>query len=205
MCSSDLFRNFLYTSLIISAAGILGVWLLMLIFSNRIIRPISESYEKQKRFITDAGHELKTPLTIIDADAELLGMDLGENEWLSDIRMQTRRLADLTRSLIFLAKLEEQQETLPMFDFPLSDIAAETAQSFQALARARGHRLVIHIQPMLYDSTVLRAMSECSSDLKVACILSGSVSAPMQDASTSIKSSSSWVLTMPFLAMISFM
>lgn len=150
-CSRDLsaFRNFLYTSLIISAAGILGVWLLMLIFSNRIIRPISESYEKQKRFITDAGHELKTPLTIIDADAELLGMDLGENEWLSDIRMQTRRLADLTRSLIFLAKLEEQQETLPMFDFPLSDIAAETAQSFQALARARGHRLVIHIQPML--------------------------------------------------------
>ena len=51
-------------------------------------------------FITDAGHELKTPLTIIDADAEVLEMDFGENEWLSDIQSQTRRLADLTNNLI---------------------------------------------------------------------------------------------------------
>lgn len=143
------FRNFLYTSLIISASGVLGVFLLMLIFSNRIIRPIARSYEKQKRFITDAGHELKTPLTIIDADAELLRMELGESEWLSDIRAQTRRLSELTRDLIFLAKLEEQQDTMQMLAFPLSDLAAETAQSFQSLARTRGQRLVIDIQPML--------------------------------------------------------
>lgn len=56
-----------------------------------------ESYQKQKQFITDAGHELKTPPTIIDGDAEVLEMGIGENEWLSDIQTQTKRLAQLTK------------------------------------------------------------------------------------------------------------
>ena len=54
----------------------------MVCLSARIVKPFSDNYEKQKRFITDAGHELKTPLTIIDADAEILEMDFGENEWM---------------------------------------------------------------------------------------------------------------------------
>ena len=73
-------------------------------FSGRIVRPVAESYEKQKRFITDAGHEIKTPITIIDADAEVLSMDLPQNEWIDDIRAQTKRLASLTNGLIFLSK-----------------------------------------------------------------------------------------------------
>lgn len=73
------------------------------------MKPVSESYDKQKRFITDAGHELKTPLTIIDADAELVELECGESEWLDDIRKQTKRLTALTNDLIYLAKLEEGQ------------------------------------------------------------------------------------------------
>ena len=65
------------------------------------------AYYQQKRFITDAGHELKTPLTIIDADAEILEMDFGENEWLQDIQAQTRRLANLTNALVMLSRMEE--------------------------------------------------------------------------------------------------
>ena len=70
------------------------------------MRPIAESYEKQKRFITDAGHELKTPITIIQADADVLESELegeGENEWIADIRRQTRRLTALTADLIYLS------------------------------------------------------------------------------------------------------
>ena len=64
------FHNFLLTTFAVSGVGLLSVFILMVCLSARIVKPFSDNYEKQKRFITDAGHELKTPLTIIDADAE---------------------------------------------------------------------------------------------------------------------------------------
>ena len=86
------FKNFLVTSLFTSLAGLSAVWVLLVILAKGIVRPISESYEKQKQFITDAGHELKTPLTIISADTDVLEMQQGSSEWLSDIRVQIERL-----------------------------------------------------------------------------------------------------------------
>lgn len=142
------FRSFVFTSAAVSAAGLAAVMLLLVFLSARIVRPFSENYEKQKRFITDAGHELKTPLTIIDADAEVLEMDIGKNEWLTDIRTQTKRLAQLTNSLIQLSRLEEQPRT-EKIEFPLSDVAEETVETFQALARTRNKQLSARIQPMI--------------------------------------------------------
>ena len=131
----DTFRSFLLTSLAVSALGLLAVFLLILAFSGRVVRPVAESYEKQKRFITDAGHEIKTPLAIIEADADVLEMELeGESEWLSDIRLQTRRLTDLTNDLVYLSRMEERQDAAQLVDFPLSDIVDETAQSFHSRA-----------------------------------------------------------------------
>ena len=149
-CGRELgsFRSFLATSAAVSAAGLLAVTLLVIFFSGRIVKPFSENYEKQRRFITDAGHELKTPLTIIDADAEVLEMDLGENEWLGDIRTQTKRLAELTNSLILLSRMEEQPR-MEKIEFPLSDVMEETVETFQALARTRGKTLSSRVQPML--------------------------------------------------------
>lgn len=142
------FRAFLFTSACVSVGGLLAVLLLLIFFSGRIVKPFSESYEKQKQFITDAGHELKTPLTIIDADAEVLEMDLGENEWLSDIQTQTKRLAQLTNNLIFLARMEERPQT-EKIEFPLSDLVEETVETFHSLARTRNKTLVSKVQPML--------------------------------------------------------
>ena len=99
------FQNFLLTSTGVGLLGLFSVLLLLIILSGRIVKPFSENYEKQKQFITDAGHELKTPLTIIDADAEVLEMDVGENEWLSDIKNKTKRLAQLTNNLIFFSRM----------------------------------------------------------------------------------------------------
>ena len=142
------FRTFLFTSAGVSITGLLAVMLLLIFLSGRIVKPFSENYEKQKQFITDAGHDLKTPLTIIDADAEVLEMDVGENEWLSDIRMQTKRLAQLTNSLILLSRMEEQPQ-LEKIESPLSDLVEETVDTFQALAKTQNKNLSGRIQPML--------------------------------------------------------
>ena len=148
-CGRELsnFRAVLLISVGISFAGMLAVFLLLIFFSGRIVKPVSESYEKQKRFITDAGHEIKTPLTIIDADAELVGLDCGENEWLEDIRKQTKRLTALTNDMIYLAKMEEGQKSSTKIEFPLSDVVEETAESFRARAVNENKKLDIDIQP----------------------------------------------------------
>lgn len=151
-CSRNIsaFRSFLLISCMISFVGILAVLLLIIIFSKRIVTPMANSYEKQKQFITDAGHEIKTPLTIIQADTELLEIECGEeNEWLQDIQAQIRRLTNLTNDLICLARMEEGNNQLQMIDFPFSDMAEEVVQSFQAPAKRQNKMLDIHIQPLL--------------------------------------------------------
>ena len=76
-------------------------------------------------------------------------MDIGENEWLHDIQNQTKRLAQLTNSLILLSRMEEQQPQTEMIEFPVSDVVEEAAAAFQALAKTQGKQLSCHVQPML--------------------------------------------------------
>ena len=147
--SLSTFRTFLFASIIVSLVGLGAVLLLTLWLSGRIIRPISESYEKQKRFITDAGHEIKTPITIIDADAEVLSMDLPQNEWIDDIRAQTKRLASLTNDLIFLSKMDEENLQIQRLDFPISDMVSESVQSFRSRVLRENKELRTDIEPML--------------------------------------------------------
>lgn len=153
------FRTFLFTGVGVSLIGLLAVLLLLIFLSERIVKPFSENYEKQKQFITDAGHELKTPLTIIDADAEVLEMDIGENEWLADIQMQTKRLAQLTNSLIQLSRMEEQPQ-IEKIEFPISDVVEETVETFQALAKTQNKNLSSRIQPMLSLNGDEKAISQ---------------------------------------------
>lgn len=143
------FRMTLLASVLLALLGLLAVLVLLLVLSKRIVRPVAESYEKQKQFITDAGHELKTPMTIISADADLAEMECGENQWISDIRRQAQRLTGLTNDLIYLSRMEEEQPKLQIIDFPLSDVAEEMAQSFQSLAKSQEKEVSLHIQPML--------------------------------------------------------
>ena len=139
------FNNFLLASIVIGSVGVAVVFVLVFIFSGRIMKPVAESYRKQKQFITDAGHEIKTPLTVIGANTELIEMLSGESEWTKGIKEQIERLKNLTEKLIFLAKTEEQTN-ISMFEFSLTDAVRETIQSFAAVAASRDISLTTDIQ-----------------------------------------------------------
>lgn len=133
--------------------------------AGRITKPISESYEKQKQFITDAGHEIKTPLTIIIANVDVLEMDIGKNECLEDMKRQAKRLTALTNDLVYLARMEEAENTLPMIEFPASEVVSEAAMPFQALAQAQEKEFICDIQPMLSMRGNNKAISQLVSIL----------------------------------------
>ena len=141
----DSFYSFLFASLLVSFGGILVFFVLILIFSKIALKPVAESYEKQKRFITDANHEIKTPLTIIEANAEVLEMEQGESPWISSIKRQVERLASLTQKLTFLSKMDEESSELQLADFSLSDAVEETAEPFLAITQAQGKALTLDI------------------------------------------------------------
>ena len=145
----DNFQNFLLTTFGVSSIGLFAVFVLMVYLSARIVKPFSDNYEKQKRFITDAGHELKTPLTVIEADTEILEMDFGENEWLLDIQGQTKRLEDLTNALVMLSRVEEGTTREMKIELPLSDIVEEVCHAFQAPAKVQGKSLNSTIASMI--------------------------------------------------------
>ena len=163
----DSFRTLLISSIFISGVGVALVFLLLLLLSRRIVKPFLENYQKQKQFITDAGHELKTPLTIIDADTEILSMDLGENEWVADIQAQTKRLTQLTQDLIRLSRLEEAPAPRQALEFPLSEVVEETLAGFQGVAKAQDKTLTAHIQPtisLLGEESAIRKLVSILAD-----------------------------------------
>jgi signal transduction histidine kinase len=156
--SLDNMRSFLIISIGISLICLLLVYILIAVFSKAVIRPAAEAYEKQKQFITDAGHELKTPLAIINADADVLEMELPEsedgtpNEWLGDIRKQTARLTELTGNLIYLAKTEEgTKDAFTFVEFPVSDVALQEVESYKSRAQAAG----LSIESKIEDGLVM--------------------------------------------------
>ena len=140
--SLDNFRAFRNISILIVSLGLIIVFALLFFISGRVLKPVEESYEKQRRFITDAGHEIRTPLTIINADLSILEMEQeGDepSEWLTDIKQQTARLAKLTEELVYLTRMEEVQKSSPsMTTFDLSETARELARSFDARAKVSG-------------------------------------------------------------------
>ncbi len=109
-------------------------WSLMLLFvillSKRAILPIAENIEKQKQFVTDAGHEIKTPLAIIMANTDAMELHNGENKWSRNIREQTIRLNGLMQNLLALAKMDENGAKLPCADISLSSLLEEILPSF---------------------------------------------------------------------------
>lgn len=145
--SSDLYSicNVLIISLVIGSLSFLLVLIIIILASRKAVRPMEESYLRQKQFVTDAGHELKTPLTVISANNELSRMIYGDSEWFDSIDNQVTKMNRLIGSLITLARMDEEQS--PVFaPFNLSDAVYDTAKSFEHLIHAKGKLLTFDIE-----------------------------------------------------------
>ena len=142
-------RTVLMQSTTIAGFVLLGcaALVLMLIFllSKKAVKPIAESYEKQKQFVTDANHELKTPLTLIMANVEIAELELGKNEWLDDIRAEGHRMTELVNQLVALSRMDEEGQPLNITEVALGKLVADTIAEFEPLAKERGKTITSNI------------------------------------------------------------
>lgn len=144
--------------LVTSAALVL---ILIAIFSKQAVKPIAESYEKQRQFITDANHELKTPLTLIMANLDIAEEELGKNEWLDDIRAEGHRMTELVNQLVVLSRMDEENRVLNLTNVAFGKMVSDTVTEFEPLALSRGKTIGSGIDAdIVYygDETLLRQL-----------------------------------------------
>ena len=131
-------RSLLWITLAIAVACLAVVFGLVVLFSRRAITPYLKNMEAQKQFITNASHELKTPLTAISTSADVLAMEHDGDEWVHNIQVQSGRLSKLITSLVALSRLDEENPFPVRTEFSLSDALWEISEPFVSLAQAKG-------------------------------------------------------------------
>jgi signal transduction histidine kinase len=158
-------RSSLMQSMTIAGFVLLGcaalVLILIFLLSKKAVKPIAESYEKQKQFITDANHELKTPLTLILTNLDIAEAELGQNEWLDDIRSEGHRMTELVNQLVALSRMDEEGQPLNITEISLGELVADTVSEFEPLAKERGKHLVATVDKeitYLGDETLLHRL-----------------------------------------------
>ncbi len=152
-CQADLetMNTLLAITLITIITCIIIVLILLILLSKYVLKPFEENREKQRRFITDAGHELKTPIAIIQSNAEVIEMIDGENKWLNNIKAQTSRMSRLVKGLIELSKMDEQ--TLSEKEkqkILVTDIVSDSVESFRVMAESKGIEIKAELVPNVY-------------------------------------------------------
>ena len=143
-------RSTLMQTTMIAGFVLLGcaalVLILIFLLSKKAVKPIAESYEKQKQFITDANHELKTPLTLILANLDIAEAELGKNEWLDDIRSEGHRMTELVNHLVALSRMDEEGQPLSVTEVAFGQLVTDTVAEFEPLARERGKALTAAVE-----------------------------------------------------------
>jgi signal transduction histidine kinase len=147
-CSSELYGavRLLRNSLLLMLACLVAMFILVWFMSGFAVSPVVESLEKQKRFITDAGHELKTPLAVISANVDVIELENGRNEWTGSIKNQVNRMTGLVKNMLTLSRMEEETIRVVYTDTDLSSILLETAENFRAVAESGGRNYSVDIE-----------------------------------------------------------
>ena len=137
--------NMLHASMLIAGAACLLLSLLAWLLIRRMVQPVEDAFIRQKRFVSDASHELKTPLAVISANAEVLEQEIGENEYLGYIRSEVKRTDTLVRNLLTLARLDRNETTAEMKPFDLSHALLDVTLPFESTVFEAGKTLDIQI------------------------------------------------------------
>ncbi|MDM8533775.1 HAMP domain-containing sensor histidine kinase [Clostridiaceae bacterium HSG29] len=143
--------------------GLLSLFLISLIsiyLSNYITRPIEIAFENQRRFISDSSHQLKTPLTIMSANLDLLIDDLDENVYLTEIKNQYHRMHHLINSLINLANTQSINKSMLKIKVDLSELIENTVLPFEVLAFENNKTFVLEIDKDIYFKCIKEKMIE---------------------------------------------
>ena len=138
-------QQFMLSASLVFAAGSIVVVVLVVLISRKAVKPVAESYEKQKQFITDANHELKTPLTLIRTNLDIMETEIGANEWLTDIREEAKIMTELVNRLVSLARMDEDNTTLSKESFSLSEAVLDTVSVFAQQINQQQKRLLTDI------------------------------------------------------------
>ena len=147
--SASLFR---YTKMYTWVAFI-GFLLVSILIANMIVHPLEKGYKNQKQFISNAGHELKTPVSVINANAEMLQRKIGEDKWLKNIRYENERMGVLVAHLLELSRTEALSPKMELVDF--SRLVQGEVLPFEIIAYEKGLELVSDIAPdiKIYGNT----------------------------------------------------
>jgi len=148
----QLLKELKYISYIIGIISIVILSIIILLLSKLVTKPIEISFEKQKRFVSDSGHELRTPLSILSANADMMEMELGNNEWLTQIKHQSSRMSKLIHELLTLAKTEDINANNQFIKFNLSQTILNTVLPLEMIAFEQNRKIVCNIEDnVLFD------------------------------------------------------
>lgn len=148
-CDSEFasMRSLLHTSVLVCAGFFLLVLLLVTLLSRRAMQPFADNIENQKRFISNASHELKTPLGVIVSDLDMQVMESGQSEWLENAQLQADHLALLIEQLTSYALLDEKRQRAADVPVELSALAESLFSDFRPLAAANGLDMTAELSP----------------------------------------------------------
>ncbi len=142
-------RKLMLISFLACLGAILLTFAIVSVASRRAVAPTIKNMEQQKQFITNASHELKTPLTVISTNMELLDMEIPGNSWVSATKKQTSVMRHLVDELVYLSRMEEENAPLIFEEVSMKSLIGEVAEPFEAMAEYSGRDFHVNVDDAL--------------------------------------------------------